>query len=56
MNNIAESRTTKLISIASLPSLLPAVLAVNTFTLVAIDHLGGFPNWIKSAVALFLAF
>ncbi len=57
MNNIADSRTTtKLLSAVSLPALLPAVLAVNTFTLLAIDRLGGFPTWIKSAVALFLAF
>jgi len=56
MNNVAETRSSKLVSAATLPYVLPTILAVNTFTLVAIDRLGGIPNWIKSAVALFLSF
>ena len=35
---------------------LPMLLAVNTFALLAIEQLGGIPDWIKSAVALFLGF
>jgi hypothetical protein len=32
------------------------LLAINTFALLALDRLGQIPVWIKSAVALFLAF
>jgi hypothetical protein len=32
------------------------LLAINTFALLAIDQLGGIPDWIKSAAALFLSF
>jgi hypothetical protein len=32
------------------------LLAINTFALLALDRLGQIPAWIKSAVALFLAF
>jgi len=35
---------------------LPMILAVNTTALLAFERLGGIPNWIKSAVALFLSF
>ena len=35
---------------------LPMILAANTFALLAIEQMGGIPQWIKSAVALFLAF
>lgn len=52
MNNIAQTRTQSL----SLSYALPMVLAVNTFTLLALDQLGQIPTWIKSAVALFLSF
>jgi hypothetical protein len=52
MNNIAETRTQSI----SLSYALPMVLAVNTFTLLALDQLGQIPSWIKSAVALFLSF
>ena len=37
-------------------SMLPMILAVNTTALLALERLGGIPNWIKSAVALFLSF
>lgn len=53
MNNVAESRTHAL---TAAPAMLPMLLAVNTFALLALEHLGGIPNWIKSAVALFLSF
>jgi hypothetical protein len=56
MNNVAQTRTSKLDSALNANYVLPAVLAVNTVALVALDHLGGIPMWIKSAVALFLAF
>jgi hypothetical protein len=52
MNNIAQTRTESI----SLSYALPMVLAVNTFTLLALDQLGQIPTWIKSAVALFLSF
>ena len=56
MNNIAQTRTTRLETALSANYVLPAVLAVNTVALVALDHLGGIPTWIKTAAALFLSF
>lgn len=56
MNNFAETRTTKLESALSPSYLLPAILAANTFVLLALDQLGQIPNWIKTAAALFLSF
>lgn len=55
MNNIAQTRT-KLESLLSAQYLLPALLGANTMALVALDRLGAFPTWIKTAAALFLAF
>ena len=55
MNNIAQTRT-KIDSLWTAQYLLPAVLAANTMALVALDRLGAFPNWIKTAAALFLSF
>jgi hypothetical protein len=55
MNNIAETRSTAL-SVVTSSYTLPMVLAINTFALLAFDRLGQIPVWIKSAVALFLAF
>ena len=52
MNNIAETRSNTI----SMPHALSMLLAGNTFALLALDHLGQIPAWIKSAVALFLAF
>lgn len=52
MNNVAETRTQPI----SLSYALPMVLAINTFTLLALNQLGQIPAWIKSAVALFLSF
>ena len=57
MNNVASTRTaTKLESVLSANYVLPAMLATNTLALVALDRLGGIPQWVKTAVALFLAF
>jgi hypothetical protein len=57
MNNVAQTRTaTKLESVLSANYVLPAMLATNTLALVALDRLGGIPQWVKTAVALFLAF
>lgn len=57
MNNVAQTRTTKLESTTlSATYLLPGMLAVNTVALLALDHLGGIPQWVKTAAALFLAF
>jgi len=53
MNNVAQSRTHALTATSVT---LPMLLAVNTFALLALERLGGIPTWIKSAVALFLAF
>ena len=52
MSNVAETRTQAI----SLSYILPMVLAINTFTLLALDQLGSIPSWIKTAVALFLSF
>jgi hypothetical protein len=56
MNNVAQTRTTRLESTLSATYLLPGMLAVNTVALLALDHLGGIPQWVKTAAALFLAF
>ena len=53
MKSIAETRTQ---AVQQLTYALPMLLAANTFALLAIERLGGIPEWIKSAVALFLAF
>ncbi|HEX8170350.1 MAG TPA: hypothetical protein VF824_07415 [Thermoanaerobaculia bacterium] len=56
MNNLAQTRTNKLEAAFNTAYVLPAVLAVNTAALVALEQLGGIPTWIKTAVALFLSF
>ncbi|MBV9494573.1 MAG: hypothetical protein JOZ54_10030 [Acidobacteria bacterium] len=56
MNNFADTRTTKLESALSANYLLPALLAANTFALLALDQMGSIPGWLKTAAALFLAF
>jgi hypothetical protein len=56
MNNVAQTRTSKLESAFSASYVLPAMLVTNTLALVALDRLGGIPQWVKTAVALFLAF
>jgi len=56
LNNIAETRSTALSTLASSSYALPMVLAINTFALLALEQLGQIPSWIKSAVALLLAF
>ncbi len=55
MNELAETRT-KVETALSSNHILPAMLAANAFALVALDRLGGIPNWVKTAVALFLSF
>ena len=54
MNNVA--RTTRIESALSATNVLPAMLAVNTVALLALDQIGGIPQWVKAAAALFLAF
>ena len=64
MNNVAQTRilrlrsgqTTRLESSLSASYILPGVLGVNTVALFALDQLGGIPQWVKTAAALFLAF
>ena len=55
MNNLAQTRT-KIEALSGSSWLLPAMLAANTLALFALNQLGGIPNWIKTATALFLAF
>ena len=62
MNNVAQTRilrprsATRLESVLSAQYVLPSMLALNTVALLALDHLGGIPQWVKTAAALFLAF
>jgi hypothetical protein len=56
MNDLAQTRTTRLEGALGAGSLLPAMLGVNTLALVAMQHLGLIPDWIRTAAALFLAF
>jgi len=56
MNNITETRTTKLETLFSAQTIVPTILGMNTLALVALQQLGGIPDWIKTAAALFLAF
>jgi hypothetical protein len=52
MKSIAQTRSNAI----SVQYALPMLLAVNTFALLAINQMGGIPDWIKSAAALFLSF
>ena len=56
MNNLAQTRTKIDATLSGSSYLLPAMLAANTLALFALNQLGGIPNWIKTATALFLAF
>jgi hypothetical protein len=62
MNNVAQTRilrsgqATRLESVLSASYVLPAMLGLNTVALLALDQLGGIPQWVKAAAALFLAF
>jgi hypothetical protein len=56
MNNVAQTRTTRLENVLSANYVLPSMLALNTVALLALDRLGGIPGWVKTAAALFLAF
>ncbi|HYK04505.1 MAG TPA: hypothetical protein VE974_22325 [Thermoanaerobaculia bacterium] len=56
MNNIAQTRTTRYELTLSGTYVLPGLLAVNTVALLALDRLGGIPEWIRTAAALFLSF
>jgi hypothetical protein len=55
MTNLATAVRTKT---ALMPAALvvPSMLAVNTAALFALNYVGGIPNWIKTAAALFLSF
>ena len=53
MKSYAQTRSQ---AISSMSAMLPMILAINTTALLALERLGGIPNWIKSAVALFLSF
>lgn len=55
MNNLATART-RAESFLPANLLIPSMLAVNTLALFTMNSLGGIPNWIKTAAALFLSF
>lgn len=55
MKSIAQART-KSESLLSASYLLPSMLALNTVALLALDSVGGIPDWLKTAAALFLSF
>ncbi|HEY0370715.1 MAG TPA: hypothetical protein VGD79_01860 [Thermoanaerobaculia bacterium] len=58
MNNVAQTRNreARIEAVLSASYVLPAMLALNTVALLALDQLGGIPQWVKTAAALFLAF
>ena len=56
MNNLAGTRIKLESNTLSATYVLPAVLALNTGALLALDRIGGIPQWIKTAAALFLSF
>ncbi|HEX6101334.1 MAG TPA: hypothetical protein VF432_33775 [Thermoanaerobaculia bacterium] len=61
MNNVAQTHnreaiSTRLEAVLSAGYVLPSMLALNTVALLALDQLGGIPQWVKTAAALFLAF
>jgi len=56
MTNFVQTRTSRFEAVLSAQYALPAILTVNTVALFALDRLGGIPNWIKAAAALFLSF
>lgn len=56
MNNIAQTRGSKLDTLFSAQVFVPALLGMNTLALVALQQLGQIPDWIKTAAALFLSF
>jgi hypothetical protein len=56
MNNVAETTRSTTLSASTSSYALPMLLAINTFALLALEQLGQIPAWIKSAVAVFLAF
>lgn len=55
MNNVVQTRTKPETAVPT-HYLLPAMLGVNTLALFALERLGGIPDWIKTAAAMFLAF
>jgi hypothetical protein len=55
MNNLATARS-KTESLMPATVLVPSMLVVNTFALLSLNWVGGIPNWVKAAAALFLSF
>ncbi len=55
MNNLATARS-KVESLMPAAVLVPSMLVVNTFALLALNSIGGIPNWVKTVAALFLSF
>ncbi len=54
MDNVVETRSNAVSQASS--HTLPMLLGINTFALLTLDRLGQIPSWIKSVVAVFLAF
>jgi len=55
MNNLATARS-KAESLVPAAMLVPSMLMVNTFALVALNWAGGIPERIKTAATLLLSF
>ncbi len=56
MNNLATAARTKTESLMPAALLAPSMLAASTLALFTLNWLGGVPNWVKTAAALFLSF
>ncbi len=56
MNDLATAARTKTESLIPAAVLVPSMLAANTLVLFTLNWMGGIPNWIKTAAALFLSF
>ncbi len=56
MNDLATAARTKTVSLMPTALLAPSMLAANTLVLFTLNWMGGIPNWVKTAAALFLSF
>lgn len=55
MSTLARAKE-RILSSVDADWLLPSVLGLNSFLLVAIEHHQGIPEWLKAAATLFLVF
>lgn len=56
MNHLAAAVRSKAESLMPATILVPSMLVVNTFALFGLNTIGGIPDWVKTAAALFLSF